>query len=221
MARLNKRHFIQRFVHPELLCKAIAAMTTATSLDQFQADSGIASASVARRVIEFLSSNGIGSRSGGTLSFSGADRLNAAALALRIGCDMEQVSVHLSWRDFEQLASETLKSLGYRTRTNVRFTKPRMEIDVVGVSSSFAIAVDCKHWRRGNMSSISGYAKKQAVRTERLAKQEKITQAVPVILTLHAESVKFVGGIPIVPMSQFRSFVIDVEGFLPEIYVIR
>jgi hypothetical protein len=195
-------------------------MAVATSPGQFQADSGIASASVAKRVIEFLSLNGIGSRSGDKMSFSGADRLNAAMLALRMGCDVEQVSAHLSWKDFEQLASEALTSFGYRTRTNVRFTKPRMEIDVVGVSSGFAIAVDCKHWRRGNMSSISSYAKKQAARTERLARQEKIVQAVPVILTLHAESVKFVGGIPVVPVSQFGSFVRDVEGFLPEIYVI-
>jgi hypothetical protein len=208
-------------VHPELLCKAISAMSSNTSAGQFQADSGIASASVARRIIEFLESNGIGSHSANELSFSGADRLKTAAIALRMGCDVEQVSARLSWQDFEQLASETLRSLGYHTRTNVRLTKPRMEIDVVGVSSGFAIAVDCKHWSRGNASSVSAYAKKQAARTKRLAKHEKISQAVPAILTLHAQAVKFAGGVPVVPVSQFRSFVMDVKGFLPEMRVIR
>jgi hypothetical protein len=220
LARLNSGDRIFYAVHPELLCKAISAMSPHTSAGKFQADSGIASMLVARRVIQFLESNGIGEHSASGMSFSGADRLNAAALALSMGCDIEQVSARLSWKDFEQLASETLGSLGYRARTNVRFTKPQMEIDVVGVSSGFAIAVDCKHWSRGNASSISAYAKKQAARTERLARQEKIAQAVPVIMTLHAEAVRFAGGVPVVPVSQFRSFVMDVKGFLPEIRVV-
>jgi hypothetical protein len=65
------------------------------------------------------------------------------------------------------------------------------------------------------------YSRRQAARAERLIKHDgTIEQAVPVILTLHAESVKFVsGGIPVVPIAQFRSFVMDVKGFLPEIYV--
>jgi hypothetical protein len=91
---------------------------------------------------------------------------------------------------------------------------------VVGVSSGFAIAVDCKHWKRGSLASMARFAKKQAARAERLLGHDsKISLAVPAIMTLHAESVRFAGGIPVVPVHKFKSFVMDVKGFLPEIYV--
>ena len=207
-------------MQPDLLVKALAAIDTKTTFQKFQVASGIASKSVAKNVIDFLVSNGIGSVTNNIITFSGTDRLYTAILALQIGCDIERVSRHLSWKDFEKLASEVLASLGYRTQTNVRLTKPRMEIDVVGISAGFAIAVDCKHWNRNNRSSIAAFSEKQAARAERLLKHDaRISQVVPVIMTLHAESVRFVGGIPVVPVHKFKSFVIEVKGFLPEIYV--
>jgi len=184
--------------------------------------SGIASRSVAKSLLDFLASNNVGTINGNEIEFTGSDRLYAAMLALQNGCDIEQMSQHLSWKDFEKLASEILMSFGYRTRTNVQLTKPRMEIDVVGVSSAFAIAVDCKHWRRSSLSTMSVFSRKQAARAERLLKGDrKITMAVPVIMTLHAESVKVAGGVPVVPVHKFKTFVMDVKGFLPEIYVAR
>ncbi|MDQ3969120.1 MAG: hypothetical protein M3275_12080, partial [Thermoproteota archaeon] len=81
-------------------------------------------------------------------------------------------------------------------------------------------AVDCKHWKRSNLSSISNFSQKQAVRAEWLIKYEKtITQAVPVMLTLHTESVRFINAVPLVPIHKFRSFIMDVKAFLPEMYV--
>ena len=94
-----------------------------------------------------------------------------------------------------------------------------MEIDVIGVSSGFAIAVDCKHWRRSSRSSMAGFAEKQVARARRLIGRGAISQVVPVIVTLHAGSMTFAGGVPVVPVNKFRSFVMDVKGFLPEIYV--
>jgi hypothetical protein len=168
-----------------------------------------------------LAANSIGSISKSTIKFSGSDKLYAAVIAVQMSCDIEQISRYLSWKDFEKLASEVLRSFGYHTRTNVRLVKPRMEIDVVGTSTDgFAIAVDCKHWKRSNLSSITNFSQKQAARSERLLKYDKtISQVVPVMLTLHAESVMFVGRVPLVPIHRFRSFIIDVKGFLPEIYV--
>jgi restriction endonuclease len=207
-------------MQPDLLVKALVAIEPKTTFEKFREASGIASRSVAKSVLAFLSSNNVGKITKNTIEFSGSDRIYAAMLALQMGCDIELVSGRLTWKDFEKLASEVLASFGYRTQTNVQLTKPRMEIDVVGVSSEFAIVVDCKHWKRSNLSSISGFSKKQAVRAERLLKWDaEISHAVPVIMTLHAESVKFVGGVPVVPVHKFRSFVMDVKGFLPEIYV--
>lgn len=209
---------------PELLVRALAAMSQDTTLDLFCLDSGIASRSVARGLAEALLSLGIGSGSStGAMSFSPGDRLAAAALALEAGCDPEAVSQHLTWKDFEQLAASVLLSLGYRTRTNVRFTKPRMELDVVGVSASgLALAVDCKHWRRGTgSSSLSAHCARQSKRAEELLKRESgISMAVPVIMTLHAASILYVGGMPVVPVAKFHSFAMDVRGFLDEVLVI-
>jgi hypothetical protein len=183
-------------MHPDLLVRALAVIEPEKiiSLDSFQKACGITSRSVAKTVLDYLEVHNIGSVSKNLVKFSGADRISAAVLALQMRCDVEQVSRHLSWKDFEKLASELLASFGYSTRTNVWFVKPRMEIDVVGTGSDgFTIAVDCKHWKRSNLSSISKFSQKQAARAERLIKYDKtICQVVPVVLTLHAESIRFV-----------------------------
>jgi hypothetical protein len=191
------------------------------TIDSFQEACGISSTSVAKSVLGYLEVNNIGSVSKNTVKFSGSDRIRAGVLALQMRRDIEQVSTYLSWRDFEKLASEVLRSFGYHTRTNVRFAKPRMEIDVVGTSlDGFTIAVDCKHWKRTNLSSIAKFSQKQAARAERLIRYDKtVSQVVPVLLTLHAESVTFIGAVPLVPIHKFRSFIMDVKGFLNEMYV--
>ncbi len=211
-------------MHADLLVKALAAIEPkkVMTLDIFQQACAIPSKSVTKSVLDYLEVNNIGSVSKNMVKFSESDKIHAAVLALQMGGDIEQVSSYLSWKDFEKLASEVLRSFGYRTRTNVRFAKPRMEIDVVGTSSDgFTIAIDCKHWKRSNLSSISNFSQKQAERAERLIKYEKttISQVVPVMLTLHAESVRFINAVPLVPIHKFRSFIMDVKSFLPEMYV--
>ena len=211
-------------MHAELLVRVLAAIEPekVISLDNLQQACAISSKSVAKSVLDYLQVNNIGYVSKKTVKFSGYDRIHVAALALQMRGDIEQVSTYLSWKDFEKLASEVLRSFGYRTSINVRFAKPRMEIDVVGTSSDgFTIAVDCKHWKRSNLSSISNFSQKQAVRAEWLIKYQKtISQVVPVMLTLHAESISFINRVPLVPIHKFRSFIMDVKGFLPEMYVV-
>jgi hypothetical protein len=210
-------------MHADLLVKALAAIEPerVITFDSFQEACGISSKSVAKSVLDYLEVNNIGSVSKNTIKFSGSARIHAAVLALQMTCEIEELSTCLSWKDFEKLASELLRSFGYHTRTNVRFAKPRMEIDVVGTSSDgFTIAVDCKHWKRSSLSSLSNFSQKQAARADRLIKYDKrISQVVPVMLTLHAESVRFIGAVPLVPIHKFRSFIMDVKSFLPEMYV--
>ncbi len=210
-------------MNPDLLLKAIAGIEPEAlmTLSDFQAASGIPSKSVAKKVINFLVANNVGSASGAAIRFSQSDKVRAAALAVKMSCDVERASKHLSWKDFEKLTSEVLKSYGYYTRINVRLTKPRMEIDVVGKSTNgFAIAVDCKHWKRTNLSLMSTFAQKQAARAERFLKYDRtVSQVVPVMLTLHAESVKFINRVPLVPVYMLGSFIIDLKGFLHEMYV--
>jgi Restriction endonuclease len=209
----------------DLLVKVLAAIEPekVITLDNFQQACGVTSRSVATSVFDYLESNNIGSiYDDNSIKFSGSDKIHAALLALKIRADIEQVSTYLSWKDFEKLASELLRSFGYYTRTNLRISKPRMEIDVVGTGSDgFAIAVDCKHWKRSNLSSISNFCKKQAARANRLIEHDKnVSHVVPVVLTLHTESVSFIDRVPLVPIHKFRSFIVDIKGFLPEMYVV-
>lgn len=206
----------------ELVARAISGISPNTTFDEFRSRSGIISMTVAKDVLQFLNIHGIGSVYANVITFSRQDRLKTAIIALNMGYDIESVSKKLGWKDFESLASEVLHLLGYVTETNVRFTKPRTEIDVIGVHSKFAIVADCKHWKRTSISLMTKYTRKQVQRTVLLLdiRKNKINSAVPIILTLHSESVQFIDKTPIVPISKFRSFLHDIQNYLPEILVI-
>lgn len=212
-------------MHVNLLLKVIAGIEPekVMTLDDFQQACGMTSKSVAKSVLNYLKANNIGNnQSKDAIRFSASDKIYTAILALHSRGDIEHISTYLSWKDFEKFTSELLTSFGYQTRTNLRLAKPRMEVDVVGTGlDGFTIAVDCKHWKRNNLSSISVFCEKQAARAKRLIEHDKtISQVVPVVLTLHAESVRFVHGVPLVPILKFRSFLLDVKGFLPSLYVV-
>jgi hypothetical protein len=197
------------------------------TLGEFQAKSGIGSRTTARDVLDYMTNYGIGTR---TLRyryiFTKADRMKLSLLALQKGCDIENISRSLSWKDFEGLTSEILELNGYSTKTNVHFSKPRrMQIDVIGANNNLAIVADCKHWKRYSLSSISSYAEKQIRRTKILCRARKrirynISHAIPIILTLYSVDIKLIDGVPIVPISKFKSFIEDVSLYLSDIRVI-
>ena len=218
-------------MHPVLLGKAVSAVSAQEiTLDEFQAQSGIVSRTTAKDVLEYIVNNGIGipTSTRNHYLFSKADRMKLAMLALQRGCDIESISKSISWKDFEALTSEILGLYGYLTKTNIRLSKPsRIEIDVIGINNNkLAIVADCKHWKRYSLSSISSYAEKQIERTKilsrakRRTKQDNIAHAIPIILTLYSVDVEFIDGVPIVPISKFKSFIEDVSLYLSEIQVI-
>ena len=212
-------------MHPELLAKAVSGITChdTTNINQFMVDSAISSKNVAKQVLHYMRLRGVGYMSKGKITFFPSDRLKTALMALQIGCDMERASAGLTWRDFEALAVEVLHRFGYTTQTNVRLRKPRCEIDVIGIDSTRAIVIDCKHWKRSNVSSISSYAKKQLERTELLLQKQTntITSAIPILVTLHYERVKFINKIPIIPINLLNSFLTEFDLNCPTIQVIR
>ena len=68
------------------------------------------------------------------------------------GEPIEDVSKSLDWRDFEILVSHVLSEKNFSVNKNFILTKPRMEIDVVGIKLDISLLIDCKHWKK-----ISGY----------------------------------------------------------------
>jgi hypothetical protein len=64
------------------------------------------------------------------------------------------------------------------------------------------------------MSAIMPYVDKQIIRTKNyLRNNKKIKKALPMLLTLYDSNFKFINGIPIVPISFFKSFIFEFESF--------
>ena len=173
------------------------------------------------KILNDLIKNDIGIREDNFFNFDSGDRLKAALLILEKGATIDEVSEHIDWKDFEGLAAEILESKGFGTIRNMILTKPRMEIDVVGIKLGVAILIDCKHWRRTSTSSIQTAVKKQIERTKKYVSQTQGAMAIPAIVTLYEEKVSFIDRVPIVPIQKFSSFVDEFYGNLDQVEIIK
>jgi len=171
----------------------------------------------ARKILDTFMQNGIGVFEDNLIYFNENDKLKTSLLAIRMGAPIDEVSSLLDWKDFESLVSKILESREFDTIRNVILTKPRMEIDVVGIKNGVAILIDCKHWKRLSYSSLETAVNKQIERTKRYVAKEKIHAAIPAIVTLYQEEVKFINKVPIIPIFQLDSFCEEFYGNLEEI----
>jgi hypothetical protein len=101
-------------------------------------------------------------------------------------------------------------------------SKPRAQLDVIGIKNHFAIAIDCKHWKYNNKTSLSIYAEKQIRRTLLWFQREKtITKVLPMILTLYSSNFGFINGVPIVPILTLKSFLNEFDKYEDSITLIK
>ena len=100
------------------------------------------------------------------MEFQDSDRISASVFAIRNGATVEDVSEFLSWQNFEELVSHILDENGFHVKKNLILTKPRMEIDVVGIKLGISILIDCKHWKRMSRSALNDIVKKQVERVK-------------------------------------------------------
>ncbi len=171
----------------------------------------------AQKILDNFMQNGIGVFEDKLIHFNENDKLKTSLLAIRMGAPIDEVSFLLDWKDFESLVSEILESREFDTIRNVILTKPRMEIDVVGIKNGVVILIDCKHWKRLSYSSLETAVNKQIERTKRYVAKEKIPAAIPAIVTLYQEEVKFINKVPIISIFQLDSFCEEFYGNLEEI----
>ncbi|TLX96493.1 MAG: restriction endonuclease [Thaumarchaeota archaeon] len=169
-------------------------------------------------IIDNFMQNGIGTYENSLIYFEENDRLKTGLLAISMGAAVDEVSRLLEWQDFESLAAEILEKRGFDTSRNVVLTNPRMQIDVVGIKSGTAILIDCKHWKKMSRSSLENVAKKQIERTRQFLVKEKVQAAVPAIVTLYQQDVKFIDSTPIVPIYQLDTFCEEFYWNLDEFY---
>ena len=174
-----------------------------------------------KEILNVLVANGIGSFEKNLINFTSGDKLNAALFAIKEGAPIEEVSSYLNWKDFEGLTAEILELKGFSVIRNFILTKPRMEIDVIGINHGVALLIDCKHWKRQSNSSINNSVKKQIERVRHYVAKTQGAIAVPAIVTLFQEQLNFVDKVPIIPISQFSSFVDEFYGNLDELKTIE
>jgi hypothetical protein len=174
-----------------------------------------------RRMLQELSHNAIGRFDGSVIEFDEGDKLRATIVALQKGAEIDEVSEHLDWRDFEGLAARILEMMDFSTVRNLVLAKPRMEIDVVGIKFGVAILIDCKHWKRHSQSALQKAVRKQIERTKHYVASTSGAVAAPVIVTLYQDKVSFIDKVPIVPIFQFVSFVEEFYGNMEQVQTIE
>ncbi|MDH5463181.1 MAG: hypothetical protein OEY17_05920 [Nitrosopumilus sp.] len=165
--------------------------------------------------------NDIGTKQDGVYYFEDGDKLKIAIALLEKGSSVDEISISLDWKDFEGLTAEILSSKNFAVMKNLILTKPRMEIDVVGIRLGIAVLIDCKHWKRYSVSSLSAAVKKQIERTKHYVSKTSGAMAVPVIVTLYQDKIDFIENVPIVPIFQLSSFVDEFYGNLDQMNTIE
>jgi len=208
-------------LHHKLIIRGIRAIipggvsehdfSVASEMDEFSA----------KELLQIFLQNGIGVLDENIVEFENSDRIKASIFAIRNGATIEDVSEFLSWQNFEGLVSRVLDENGFNVQKNLILTKPRMEIDIVGVKLGISILIDCKHWKRMTQSALNDIVSKQVERVKRYVEKTQSTSAIPVIVTLHQEKVNFVNKVPIVPVMQLSSFLDEFYGNLDKMKTIE
>ena len=208
-------------MHHNLIIRGIRAIipggvsehdfSVASEMDEFSA----------KELLQIFLQNGIGILDENIVEFQNSDRIKASIFAIRNGATIEDVSEFLSWQNFEELVSRVLDENGFIVQKNLILTKPRMEIDVVGIKLGISILIDCKHWKRMTQSALNDIVEKQVERVKSYVQKTESTSAIPVIVTLHQEKVNFVNQVPIVPIMELSSFLDEFYGNLDKMKTIE
>lgn len=129
----------------------------------------------------------------------------------------------LSWSEFEEFVSFTMRQAGYRTLRGVRVEvgNTRGEFDVIGYRGNIVLVVEAKHWLSISSGELGTIVERHMAKVKALADnwgkfirkvKVKVSNAhlYPVIVTLKPPQVQVLNGVPIVSSHQLLSFL---EGF--------
>jgi hypothetical protein len=210
---------IQMKIHPKMSIGLQGIIPGGISVQDFSAVTKMNSID-SKIILEEFVKNNIGSKQDNSYYFEKSDKLKIAITLLEKGLPIDEISIFLDWRDFEGLTAEILSSKNFAVIKNMMLTKPRMEIDVVGIRLGIAILIDCKHWKRYSTSSLTSAVKKQIERTKKYVEKTQGSIAVPVIVTLFQDKVDFIQNVPIVPIFQFSSFIDEFYGNIDQMKTI-
>ena len=211
---------LQLKIHPKMIIGLQGIISGGVSVQDFSAVTKMDSSDSKIILDEFIK-NDIGTKQDNSYYFEDADKLKIAVTLLEKGFPIDEISIALDWRDFEGLTAEILSSKNFAVIKNLMLTKPRMEIDVVGIRLGIAILIDCKHWKRYSTSSLTTAVKKQIERTKQYVAKTSGSMAIPVIVTLYHDKINFIDKVPIVPIFQFSSFIDEFYGNIDQMKTIE
>ncbi len=213
-------HKFQLKMNPKMLAGLQGIIPGGVSVEDFSAVTQLDFATSKTILNEFIY-DGIGTTENNSYFFEDGDKLKVAVKLLEKGYPIDDISIALNWRDFEGLTAEILSSKNFAVIKNLMLTKPRMEIDVVGIRLGIAILIDCKHWKQYSSSSLTAAVKKQVERTKKYVEKTPGAMAIPVIVTLYKDKIDFIGNVPIVPIFQFSSFIDEFYGNIDQMKTIE
>jgi DNA-binding transcriptional MerR regulator len=207
-------------IHPKMIVSLPGIISGGISVKDFSAVTKLNVIDSEIILDEFIK-NDIGTKQDNSYYFEDGDKLKIAVVLLENGFPIDEISIALDWKDFEGLTAEILTSKNFAVIKNMILTKPRMEIDIVGIRLGIAILIDCKHWKRYSISSLTTVVKKQIKRTKSYVAKTQGSTAVPVIVTLYRDKIDFIENVPIVPIFQFSSFIDEFYGNLDQMKTIE
>ena len=211
---------MQLKIHPRMIVGLQGIIPGGVSVEDFSAVTKLSDIDSKTILDEFVKNN-IGTIQNDSYYFEDGDKLKIAVALLEKGFPIDEISVALDWKDFEGLTATILASKDFAVIKNMILTKPRMEIDVIGIRLGIAILIDCKHWKRYNTSSLTTAVRKQIERTKHYVAKTPGAISVPVIVTLYRDKVDFIESVPIVPIFQFSSFIDEFYGNIDQMKTIE
>ncbi len=211
---------MQLKIHPKMIVGLQGIIPGGVSVEDFSAVTKLSDIDSKTILDEFIKNN-IGTIQNSSYYFEDGDKLKIAVALLEKGFPIDEISVALDWKDFEGLTATILASKDFAVIKNMILTKPRMEIDVIGIRLGIAILIDCKHWKRYNTSSLTTAVRKQIERTKHYVAKTPGAISVPVIVTLYQDKVNFIENVPIVPIFQFSSFIDEFYGNIDQMKTIK
>jgi len=211
---------MQLKIHPKMIAGLQGIIVGGISVEDFSAVTKLNVVDSETILDEFIK-NDIGTKQDNSYYFEDGDKLKIAVALLEKGFPIDEISVALDWKDFEGLTAAILASKNFAVIKNMMLTKPRMEIDVIGIRLGIAILIDCKHWKRYSTSSLTTVVKKQIERTKHYVSKTPRAISVPVIVTLYKDKVDFIENVPVVPIFQFSSFIDEFYGNIDQMKTIK
>ena len=131
--------------------------------------------------------------------------------------DLAVVSEAVVWQHFERLAAFIFEQHNFRVTVNTVKThnKTRRQYDVIAWKGSQTFLVECKKWA-GNRYRLSAIKKAVAQHKERTRFYAAITHedAIPLLVTLVEEDIRFHEGVPIVPVQKLNGFVSELDAYM-------